>query len=63
MPTPTTAWMQEVERRRKPKPSVQGGIYSESWVKAILFAGFINGQLMMGLVQEKNNEIAWDYYK
>ena len=36
MPTSTTAWMQEVERRTTLKPSVQGGIYSESWVKGIL---------------------------
>ena len=36
MPTPTTAWMQEVERRRMPKPSVQGRIYSVSRVKGIL---------------------------
>jgi len=36
MPTPTTAGTQEVEQRRMPKPSLQGSIYSVSWVKSIL---------------------------
>ncbi len=36
MPTATTAGMQKVEQRRTLKPSVQGRIYSESWVKGIL---------------------------
>ena len=30
--------MQAVERRRMPKPSVQGRIYSESCVKGLLLA-------------------------
>jgi len=29
--------MQEVERSRTPKPSVQGSIYNESWEKGVFF--------------------------
>ena len=45
MPTSTTAWMQEVERRTMPKPSVQGCIYSVSRVESVL--GYIYGLISL----------------